>query len=158
MVRLDLKSRTVDAHWPLRGCVSPHGLAIDRATQRLFVSCRNQTMLVVDSANGITVATLPIGRGTDSAAFDPVRKLAFSANKDGTISVIAEEGPNRFKALAPIKTAPGAATLAEDPKTGRIYVVTADLAKVLPPHHNGEVPEYAFKPGTVKLLTFAPTR
>ncbi|MDE1987120.1 MAG: hypothetical protein KGJ28_11315, partial [Alphaproteobacteria bacterium] len=60
------------------------------------------------------------------------------------------------RALAPIPTAPGAATMAEDPRTGRIYVVTADVVSTLPAHHRGEVPEYAFRPGTVKLLVLDP--
>jgi DNA-binding beta-propeller fold protein YncE len=156
MVRLDLKRGVVDRHWPLKGCESPHGLAMDRQTARLFVSCRNMTMLVVDSMSGRIVAKLPIGRGTDSAAFDPKRKLAFSANKDGTISAIAELSRDRYEPLAPIRTSPGAATMAEDPRTGRIYVVTAKVANELPPHHNGEVPEYRYRPGTVRLLIFRP--
>jgi DNA-binding beta-propeller fold protein YncE len=158
MVRIDLAAHKVDALWPLKSCESPHGLAINRETQRLFVSCRNNTMLVVDSTDGKTIASLPIGRGTDSAAFDPKRKFAFSSNKDGTISVIAEEGRDLYRALSPIRTAPGAGTMAEDPTNGWIYVVTADITKVLPAHHHGEVPEYAFRPGTVKLLIFAPAQ
>lgn len=156
MVRLDLKQYVVDRHWLLKGCESPHGLAIDRTTKRLFATCRNRRMVVVNGANGAIIARLPIGRGTDGAAFDPERKLAFSSNKDGTISVIAERGPGRYKVLAPIRTSPGAATMAEDPRTGRIYVVTATVAKQLPPHHHGEVPEYRYQPGTVRLLVFAP--
>lgn len=158
VVRLDLKSRVVDAHWPLKGCESPHGLAMDRATQRLFVSCRNQVMLVVNSADGRVVTKLPIGRDSDGAAFDPQRKLAFSSNKDGTISVVAELSRDRYKTLAPIRTSPGAATMAEDPRTGRIYVVTAKVAKRRPSQHHGEVPEYSYQPGTVQLLIFAPVK
>lgn len=154
IVRLDLTARKVDAHWPLKGCESPHGLAIDRDSARLFVSCRNAAMLVVNAVKGNIVAKVAIGHGTDSAAFDPIRKLAFSANKDGTISVVRELSPDRYVVLAPIKTSPGAATLAEDPRTGRIYVVTAKVAKTLPPKHGGEVPEYQFQPGTVHLLVF----
>jgi DNA-binding beta-propeller fold protein YncE len=156
MVRLDLAEHKVDAHWPLAGCESPHGLALDRARAHLFVSCRNATMLIVDAVSGKIMAKVAIGRGTDSAAFDPERKLAFSANKDGTISVVAEVTPNRFQALAPIVTAPGAATLAEDPHTGRIYIVTSDLAKVLPPKRGSEIPEYVFKQSTLHLLIFEP--
>lgn len=157
VARLDLMTHQVDRHWSLQDCPSPHGLAMDRQTGRLFIACHNKTMLVIDSETGKTIASLPIGRGNDGAAFDPVRKRVFASNKDGTISVIAEDGPNAFRAMPSIPTAAGAGTLAEDPQTGRIYVVTAALAKVLPSKHGGMSPEYAFIPGTVHMLILAPS-
>jgi DNA-binding beta-propeller fold protein YncE len=39
--RVDTASNKVDARWPIPGCTSPHGLAIDTASHRLFVSCVN---------------------------------------------------------------------------------------------------------------------
>ena len=32
IVRVDTQTNLADAHWPMPGCVSPHGLAIDRAS------------------------------------------------------------------------------------------------------------------------------
>jgi DNA-binding beta-propeller fold protein YncE len=50
--------------------------------------------VVVDLNSGATVARLPIGSGTDAAAFDPKRKLIFSSNgRDGTLSIIRESVP-----------------------------------------------------------------
>ena len=55
-------------------------------------------MMVVDSGTGKIIATLPIGKGTDAAAFDPTDKLAFSSNRDGTLTVIQEaEGLELFR-------------------------------------------------------------
>src|SRR5579863_5466025 len=48
IVRVDTATNQVDAHWPIPGCTSPHGLAIDTASHRLFVSCVNEVMTVVD--------------------------------------------------------------------------------------------------------------
>src|SRR5262249_26710467 len=90
VVRIDTATNKVDAHWPIPGCTSPHGLAMDTRASRLFVSCVNQVLTVVNARSGAVVATLPIGAGTDGAAFDPMRKLVFSSNFDGTISVIRE--------------------------------------------------------------------
>jgi YVTN family beta-propeller protein len=157
VVRIDTMTNAVDAHWPLNGCLKPHGLAIDHATHRLFVSCPNKVIAVVNADTGALVASLPIGEGTDFAEFDPVRHRAFSSNRDGTLSVIAEKSADSFEALPPVQTAFGARTMAVDPKSGRLYLVTAEFAinEAIPatdPRHR-----YTVKPGSVKLLIFDPT-
>ncbi len=157
LVRVDTTTNQVDAHWSLNGCIRPHGLAMDLSTHRLFASCSNKVMDVVNADSGAVVATLPIGEGTDFAVFDPVRKRAFSSNFDGTLSVIHEKTPDKFGLVEPsVKTALGARTMAVDPKTGRLYLVTADFSE------NKSVPttdrrhRYSVKPGSVKLLFFDP--
>ncbi len=60
--RIDTATNRVDATWPIPQCEAPHGLAIDTATHRLFSSCENQRLVVVNADTGATVATLPIGR------------------------------------------------------------------------------------------------
>ena len=82
VVRIDTASNVADAHWPMSTCVKPHGLAIDRVHHRLFASCSNEVMVVMNADSGAVIATLPIGEGTDFASFDAVRNLAFSSNRD----------------------------------------------------------------------------
>ena len=91
IVRMDLATNKADAHWPLTGCKTPHGLAMDRAHMRLFASCGNKVMDVMNAETGAVIASLPIGQGTDFDAFYPAKGLAFSSNRDGTLSVIAEQ-------------------------------------------------------------------
>ena len=125
IVRIDTATNAADAHWPMSTCVKPHGLAIDRVRHRLFASCSNEVMVVMNADSGAVIATLPIGEGTDFASFDAARNLAFSSNRDGTLSVISEISPDKFESLPPIKTQIGARTMALDPKSGRIYLVSA---------------------------------
>ncbi len=158
IVAFDTNTLTITARWPVPACEKPHGMAMDDVTNRLFVSCVNARMLVVNALNGAVVANLPIGKGTDAAAFDPERKLAFSSNGEGTLSVIAERGANEFVGLGNIETAPGARTMALDPKTGRIFLVTAELAQTQPPAAPGHGPHYAYVPGSTKLLILEPAR
>lgn len=154
IVRIDVKTNKADAHWPMKGCIRPHGLAIDRAAMRLFASCANKVMTVVDAADGKVLASLPIGEGTDFAVFDPVRKLAFSANRDGTLSLIAEKDANTFVALPPVKTAYGARTMAIDPNTGRLFLVAGDYEEN--PSAADVRHRYTLKPGSAKLLMLDP--
>jgi len=114
-------------------------------------------MVILNTDTGAIVATVPIGAGTDAAAFDPARKLAFSSNGDGTLSVIREKDANTFVALAPIKTAISARTMTIDPKTGRLFLAAADIAKIDPPAAPGGRPHVEFVPGSLKLLVFDPS-
>ena len=95
IVRVDTATNEVDAHWPIPNCTSPHGLAIDSDAHRLFSSCENNVLVVIDADAGTIIAKLPIGARSDGAAFDPKRKLIFSSNGDGTLSVISPlvQGP-----------------------------------------------------------------
>jgi YVTN family beta-propeller protein len=130
LVRIDTATDRVDARWPIPQCTSPHGLALDVAAHRAFVSCVNNVLTVVDTHDGHTVATLPIGSGSDAAAFDPVRKRLFSSNgRDGTITVILERGPDSFVALGDIPTAVSARTMAVDPQSGRLFLAAAAVDK-----------------------------
>jgi YVTN family beta-propeller protein len=154
IVKVDLKTNRVEAHWPLTGCIKPHGFAIDTAGHRLFASCPNKAMAVVDADSGKQIATLPIGEGTDFAVFDPVRKWALSSNRDGTLSIITEKGPDTFIALPPVVTAYGARTMAIDPKTGRLFLVTGAYDEN--PSAADARHRFTLKPGTAKLLILDP--
>jgi YVTN family beta-propeller protein len=155
IVRMDLGANRVTAHWPLTGCKTPHGLALDRAHRRLFASCGNGVMDVVDADSGAVVATLAIGQGTDFDGFDDTRQMAFSSNRDGTLSRIAERSPDKYEVLPPVATRIGARTMALDPKTGRIYLVASEVTE------DASVPKdarnhYKTVPGSAQLLYLDP--
>jgi YVTN family beta-propeller protein len=152
IVRIDTTTNQADAHWPMPGCIRPHGLAIDRAHHRLFASCSNKVMVVMNTDNGAVITTFPIGAGTDFATFDPKRELAFSSNRDGTLSVVAELSPDKFAALSPIPTELGSRTMALDPASGRIYLVTADMIVNKTAAPNDLRHRYRIAPGSVRLL------
>jgi YVTN family beta-propeller protein len=156
IVKIDAATNKVEAHWPMPSCRSPHGLAIDVATRRLFATCANNLMVVVDADTGANIATLPIGSFSDGAAFDPARKRIFSSNGDGTLSVIQEVDAQHFTPLETIKTVPGARTMAIDARTGRLFLAAADIQKLEPPDKPGGRPHITFVPNSLKLLYFDP--
>jgi DNA-binding beta-propeller fold protein YncE len=157
IVRIDTRRRKVDATWNIPDCTSPHGLAVDPVARRVFASCLNARMMVLDADTGRVVATLPIGRGSDAVIFDPVRHRVFSPNGDGTLSIYTEQDADHFVGET-VPTAKGARTGTVDPATGRLFLVTADVALAGAPRIPGGAPSFTFKPGTVKLLTFDPVR
>ena len=155
IVAIDLAAGRVAARYAVPDSLSPHRLAVDQKTRRLFASCVNAKMQVLDADTGHVLQTLPIGRGTDAAAFDPVRHLGSSSNGEGTLSGFRESDAGTLTSLGDVKTRPGARTLAVDPSNGRVFLVTADLADAQPAPAGGRV-HYAFKPGTVKLMFLDP--
>jgi YVTN family beta-propeller protein len=158
IVRIDTATNKVDAHWPIPDCTNPHGLAIDTKARRLFASCVNSVLTVVNAQSGAVVATLPIGKGTDGAAFDPVRKLIFSSNFDGTVSVIREVSPEKYQALDSIKTQVTGKNMTIDPASGRLYVAVADIDPNAPVAMgaNGRPGRPKPLPGSLKILFLDP--
>jgi YVTN family beta-propeller protein len=126
IVRLDAKNPKVTATWPISPCVSPSGLAIDRAGRRLFAVCDEKKMAVVDANTGKVIATPTIGDGPDAAGYDPKTKLAFSSNGEGTITIV-DASNDSYKVLQNLATQQGARTMALDTATGKLYVVTAQF-------------------------------
>jgi DNA-binding beta-propeller fold protein YncE len=151
LVRLNATTLAVEQRWPVTGCTSPHGLAMDSKTRRLFISCKNDVMKVVAADTGKIVASLPIGHGTDADAFDPVHNLAYSSNGDGTLSVIAEQDADTFKLLGNVPTRQGARTMAVDPASGRVFVVAGDAPTGATP-----LGGHGIQPGSLKLLFLDP--
>jgi YVTN family beta-propeller protein len=154
IVRINTRTNKVDAHWSISNCTSPHGLAIDTEKHRLFSSCANNLLVVVNADNGAVIASLPIGAGSDAVAFDPKRKRVFSSNgRTGDLTVIEEQSADRYAVLGSIKTQVTARTMALDPDTGRLFIAGADVDATAQPT-NGR-PKLV--PGSLKLLILDPT-
>jgi DNA-binding beta-propeller fold protein YncE len=108
----------------------PNGLAIDTKNRRLFSGCNgNSKMVVMNADNGKVIATVDIGRGSDGCGFDAAKGLAYSSNGgDGTVTMIGEPEPGKFKVVATVATQATARTMTIDPKTHRLYFSAATPA------------------------------
>ena len=159
VVAVNAKTLKVEDTWPLAPGDGPSGIAIDPKTRRIFSVCGNQKMTVLDADTGRLVTTLAIGNGPDASAFDPSLSVAFSPNgEDGTLNVVKETGPNVFKVVATVPTQAGARTMALDPKTHHIYLMTATMQAAPPadPAAGGALPRRGGVPGSYVVLDFAP--
>ena len=126
IVRLDVAAKKITATWPLNGCDSPSGLAMDTTGRRLFSVCDGKKMAVTDANTGKTLATPTIGDSPDAAGYDAKHKLAFSSNGDGTLTVV-DASVATYPVLQNLTTQRGARTMAFDSATGRVYLVTAEF-------------------------------
>lgn len=153
IVEMDARSAAVLAHWPLAPCEEPSGLAIDATKERLFTVCANQHMMVMDAVSGHAVADLPIGGHPDSAAFDPDLKLAFSSNgESGTLTVVHEDDADHYSVVQNVQTLEGAKTMALDPKTHRVYLVSSKFGPTEAVTPQNPHPRPAVIPGTFEVL------
>jgi DNA-binding beta-propeller fold protein YncE len=154
IVQLDSKKLTVLARWPLAPCEEPSGLAIDAHGRRLFAGCSNKMMAVVDADSGKVLATPPIGQGVDANAFDPGTKFAFASNGEGTLTVVREESPTKYTVVEDVTTQRGARTMALDPKTHEVFLVTAEFGPRPEPTKENPRPRPPMLPDTFTVLVF----
>ncbi|MFI5233462.1 MAG: YncE family protein [Gemmatimonadales bacterium] len=127
VVEIDAKKLTVVRRWSTAPCKQPVAMAIDRAHHRLFSGCRSGVMAVSDLTAGKVVATVPIGSGTDGAAYDAASGDAFASCADGTLAVIHQDSPDTYHLVQTLTTAPGARNMGLDPTTHQLFVVSAKM-------------------------------
>jgi YVTN family beta-propeller protein len=148
IVRLDAKAHTATATWPLTGCDSPSGLAIDAAGGRLFSVCDGKKMIVTDAKTGASLATPDIGEGPDAAAYSDKLKLAFASCGEGVLSVV-DAG---YKTIQTLTTQKSARTMAYDPATDRIYLAAAEFGPRPDPTPENPRPRPSLVPGSLKII------
>lgn len=85
---------TVEKVLPVAGVNSSSGIAYDASTNRIFVSSQgSDNVAIVDAASGQTLNNVLVGAGSLNVAFDPVSKLAFTANRGAnTVTVLNSNG------------------------------------------------------------------
>ncbi len=124
---INTSSNKVEKVWSIAPGEGPTGLALDIENHRLFSVCGNKMMVVLDAETGKVITTLVTGEHTDGAAFDPGLKRAYSANGEGTLTVVKEGIGDSFSVLANVLTQKGARTITVNKLTHHIYLPTADF-------------------------------
>jgi hypothetical protein len=113
----------------VKGCEQPTGLAFDSARERLFVGCRGRApvLAVMDSRTGRVVGVQPIGRGNDGVVYDAgARQVITSNGVDANLVIYDQTDADHYRLAEATTTRPYARTMAFDPRTRRIYLVTAE--------------------------------
>jgi YVTN family beta-propeller protein len=122
LVVIDPLKQAVTKRYKLDPGEGPTGLALDAVHHRLFSTCGNRKLIVLDAETGATVAVLPIGAGVDGAGYDPDLRRVYTANGIGTMTVIQQDSPDQYHVLENAPTHFGGHSLAVEPTTHRVYV------------------------------------
>jgi hypothetical protein len=65
----------------------------------------------------------------DANAFDPETGFAFASCGEGVLTVAHEDSPDKFSIVQNVPTEKGARTMAVDPKTHEVFLVTAKFGQ-----------------------------
>jgi DNA-binding beta-propeller fold protein YncE len=162
IARVDAATRSVVAEWPIPGCEFPTGLALDPINGRLFIGCKGDhaVLAVMDSATGRVIAQHEIGRGNDGVVYDGETHRIYTSNGiDGNIVIYEQVDADTYRLVQAVTTRPIARTMTIDPKTKKIYTMTAegmvDPAKKVNRRAGAFYPNTFFD-DTFTLLVFAP--
>jgi DNA-binding beta-propeller fold protein YncE len=152
---IDSRALTVRAQWPVAPAGGPTAMAMDREHRRLFSAGRKPAALVVMNAdNGKVIQSFPISGGVDAAVFEPETGLVFCSTREGMIHIFHEDTPDKYSAVATVKTELGAKTMALDPKTHHLIVDTVDYGPPPAPTAQHPHPNPAALPGTFHMLVY----
>jgi len=127
VVEIDSLQTHVSRRFSLKPCEEPTGMGLDSEHGRVFSGCHSKVMTILDTAAGKVIASVPIGANVDGNGFDAGTGLAFSANGDGTLTVVREASPGNFEVVKTVTTQRGSRTMAVDPKTHNIYLPAAQF-------------------------------
>jgi DNA-binding beta-propeller fold protein YncE len=143
---LEVKTMKVLASWPLAPCDAPTGIAYDKASNRIFSGCQ-KTSVVLDAATGKVVATIANGNGVDALGWDPVEKLMYiPAGRDGNVTVVHQDSPDKYTVVATVTTMPGAKTIGVDPVRHVAYLFQPEYGPAPAPAPGSPPPAAGARP------------
>ena len=126
---VDTKTWTVVATWPITACDGPTGIAMDRTTHRIFSGCGKKSV-VTDATTGKVVAEIANGDGVDALGWDQGQKLMYiPAGRDGNVTVVHEDSPDKYSVVATVATQVGAKTITVDEATHAAYAFTPEYGR-----------------------------
>jgi len=140
------------ATWSLAPGEGGTGLVVDAAHHRVFATCGNKKLVVLDSDTGKVVATPEIGDDADGAAFDPASGRIFASNADQTMTVLHQDSPDSYSLVETVATGVGAKQIVFDEKSGRIFLPTGKFGPKPAPTEKTPNPLPPVVPGTFEVL------
>ena len=122
-----------EGNYPMKSGTRPTGLALDTKGRRLFVTCEDGTIEVIDTDAGFTFIELKGGTGMahETFAWLPQGKgqwkaAAFVAQEDGTLSGIRMNAFINYSMGGQYKLDPGLGAIAYDDKTHHLFITSTD--------------------------------
>jgi DNA-binding beta-propeller fold protein YncE len=123
LAKIDPKTQTVVTKWPTTPAANPHGFAIMK-TNAVLIAGGGGKLALLDLSSGKVLASCDIAPKVDEIAYDAELGRAYCASGTGQISVVFVS-ENKLTPLGNIPSAPGAHSIAVDPKTHQVWIVFA---------------------------------
>jgi DNA-binding beta-propeller fold protein YncE len=128
-----LNHRTMvnDGDYPMKTGMKPTGLALDTKGRRLFVTCEDGTIEIIDTDAGFTFIELKGGTGAARGTFAWLpqgkgqwKAAAFVVQKDGTLSGIRMNAYINYSMGGQYKLSEGLGSVAYDAKTHHLFITS----------------------------------
>jgi DNA-binding beta-propeller fold protein YncE len=127
LVAIDPATAKLTNRIRLSGCEGAHGISIDAATERVFIACeRNALLVTVDLTRSTQTADASVGRGPDVLAYDQSLRRLYVASESGVVSVFAAASPAPRK-LGQGHVADAAHSIAVDQASHRVFLPPANI-------------------------------
>ena len=137
---VDVKNMKAGAIWPTAPCDGPTGIAMDRATDRIFSGC-GKTSIVTDATTGKIVAQITNGDRVDALGWDQSQKLIYiPAGAPGNVSIVHEDSPDKYAGVGTVPTFAGAKTIAVDPGKHMAFLFQPEYGPAPAPDPNAPPP------------------
>jgi DNA-binding beta-propeller fold protein YncE len=120
---VDREKHTIIAKWPVKEAAANYPMALDEANHRLFAGCRKPAkVLVFNTDTGKVTAQVPCPGDTDDLFYDAARKRLYVAGGEGFLEAFDQKGPDEYRSIGKIATAPGARTGLYAPDLNRFFL------------------------------------
>lgn len=131
---LDRERQIVTATWSMDKFRGNFPMALDEASRRLFIGCRQPPRLVVlDTSTGRIVGDLALSGDTDDLFYDARLKRLYVSCGEGFVDVIEQRSADVYRRRERFPTRSGARTSFFSAPTGELYVAV--------PQNGGEAAE-----------------
>lgn len=155
IMEFDTKTLAVKGTWSLAPCDGPSALAADTKNHRLFAAC-DKMIAVFNADTGKVVATPAIAGDPDGDGFDPGTGLVFASVREGLLTVIHQDSPDKYSIVGNVNTQFGARTMTLDPKTHHVFTETADFKPAPPATPDNPRPRPQAIPNSFVILELGP--
>lgn len=158
ILRLNSSDLTEARRYTLGACIEPSVLEMRAGSPDLMVACRgpHPVFIALDTVTGAVKAQFPIGPHADGMAIDEARRRIVIATGDNAQLRVIGFGPEGYTDLGTVGTEPMARTMQMDPRSGRVFTVTADYTWAAPEKDEAAPEEPYFHPGSFRVLTYTP--
>src|SRR5439155_850856 len=122
---------------------NPDAIEYDPVSKRVFAfNGGSASATAIEAAADTVIGSVPLGGKPEFAA----------ADGEGTLTVIHEDGPDKYSVVETVPTQKGCRTLALDEATGSVYEPTADFGPPPAPTADHPHPRPSVVPGTFVVL------
>jgi hypothetical protein len=100
----------------------PGGTVIDQENELSFRAGEGAAISVTELSTGDTLTTIIPEEQADCLAFDPAARLIHSYCREGAMTIIRQNGRDRYTIVQRMLVPKNGSALAIDPQTGKIYL------------------------------------